>query len=403
MRILVQKFGGTSLATQENRQKAIKKIVEAKKKGFHPLVVVSAIGRAPEPYATDALLSIIKECRDCIDKRELDMLMSCGELISSVLIAGLLKKKRYHARALSGLQAGIFTDEHYGDAAIIHVNTEYVKRLLGEGIIPVIAGFQGATKNYDITTLGRGGSDTTAAAMAAALKAESLEIYTDVDGIKTFDPRIMAGSKVIPELTYEEVAEMAYEGAKVLHGRCVSLAWEYKVPLWVKNTFSNKQGSFISDKMPGDAFEKLRLVTSLANISNVALVSLDFSEIKNISALRLIAFKTLAEKGISLDLINICGDKLHFIVKENQLKAVHRIARDLKIPCRTKKGCAKLSVIGAGMRGTPGVMAKIQEALQSAGVKVLHSTDSHITISCLILKKDLKKAVSVLTEKFNIQ
>jgi aspartate kinase len=219
MKIIVQKFGGTSVSTQQRREMVADKIIDAVDKGYSPVVVVSAIGRKGDPYATDTLLSLINNSESHVSKREMDLLMSCGEIISAVVIGETLEKRKFKVKVLTGGQAGIITNNDYSDADIIKVQTNKIMDLAKEGIIPIVAGFQGATEDGDITTIGRGGSDVTGSVLGEALKAEFIEIYTDVDGIMTADPRIVPEAKVIDKISYNEVFQFADQGAKVIHPR----------------------------------------------------------------------------------------------------------------------------------------------------------------------------------------
>jgi aspartate kinase len=203
MRILVQKFGGTSVQSGEARAAAIEKVIAARKGGYSPVVVVSAIGRAGDPYATDTLIQFAREAAGCeINPRENDLLMSCGEIISAVIMAGAFEERGYTARAVTGWQAGIYTNDLFGNASYFEVDTARLYEMLNAGVIPIVTGFQGITRNGDVTTLGRGGSDTTAAILGSALRAEAIEIYTDVDGIMTADPRLLPEARVLPDVSY---------------------------------------------------------------------------------------------------------------------------------------------------------------------------------------------------------
>ena len=252
MKIKVMKFGGTSLRTPESRMQAALRVISAVEQGFSPVVVVSAIGRRGEPYATDTLVSFVKEIDPNVepDAREMDLLMSCGEILSSVVFAHTLKTLGHSAMALRGGQAGIRTDGEYGNARILEVNPLGLFEALKRGYIPVVCGFQGVwvqggLPGAELTTLGRGGSDTTATAVGAALGADAVEIFTDVDGVKTADPDFVPDAPTLAKVTYDEVAELAHLGARVLHPRATEIAMRYRVPLWVKNTFCEHEGTEI--------------------------------------------------------------------------------------------------------------------------------------------------------------
>ena len=248
MKIIVQKFGGTSVATAEARAAVVKKVNEAISNGYIPVVVVSAMGRKGAPYATDTLIGVLKEANPHVLPHELDLLMACGEIISSCVMAATLQANGIKAKALTGGQAGMVTDSNYGEAKIKNIRTGYLISLLEEGLVPVICGFQGETEDLsDITTLGRGGSDTSAAAFGAALNADLVEIYTDVDGVYNADPRVVPTATKMDEVSYQEVLEMASLGAGVLHPRSVELAEKFKMPLIVRSSYNNNEGTIIKE------------------------------------------------------------------------------------------------------------------------------------------------------------
>lgn len=237
MKKIVQKFGGSSLNTAEKREMVVKHIKKAIDNGYKPAVVVSAMGRLGEPYATDTLIQLASEIHPDIDKREKDLLMSCGEIISTIVLVQTLKKHNISAIALTGAQAGIYTDDNFGEAEIEKVIPEKVNKALMEGKIPVIAGFQGITADGDITTLGRGGSDTTASVIAAAIGALYIEIYTDVAGVMTADPGMVESARILEVVSYNEVCELAYQGARVIHPRAAEIAMAEGIPIKIKSTF----------------------------------------------------------------------------------------------------------------------------------------------------------------------
>lgn len=400
MRVVVQKFGGTSVATPESRNLVAQKIVNALDRGLSSCVVISAMGRKPMPYATDSLLELLKDSARP-DRRELDMLMACGENIACVVMAQHLRDLGYQARALTGLQAGILTDGEHGDARILSINPTRVRHTLQQGIIAVVAGFQGATAALETTTLGRGGSDTTAVAMGAALKADFVEIYTDVEGVLTADPRVYDQAQILNQINFEEMGELAGEGARVVHPRAVDLASEHNVPVWIKNTFSDGYGTFLSQVMPRDAFERTRVVTSVAHVTNLTQMVVECSP-QSLDRDRMRALGALAEARVNIDLSNACDERLYFIFRSERQQAAQTALDAQNLAYRTREKCAKLSVVGAGMRGTPGVLARVLKALVGSGVEVLHTTDSNITISCLVPEEQLATAVKALHEEFGL-
>ncbi|AUZ41384.1 aspartate kinase, partial [Bacillus sp. MBGLi79] len=243
MKIIVQKFGGTSVKDDRGRKLALSHIQEAVNEGYKAVVVVSAMGRKGDPYATDSLLDLLYGGQDTITEREQDMLLSCGETISSVVFASMLLENGIKAAALTGAQAGFLTDNNHTNAKILEMKPERLVSMLADHDAVVVAGFQGATAKGDITTIGRGGSDTSAAALGAALDAEFIDIYTDVEGVMTADPRIVEKAKPLPVITYTEICNLAYQGAKVIHPRAVEIAMQAKVPIRVRSTYSNETGT----------------------------------------------------------------------------------------------------------------------------------------------------------------
>lgn len=402
MKIVVQKFGGTSVATPESRDRIVEKVAEAINKGLSPVVVVSAMGRHPQPYATDSLLGLVSEYADFHCKRELDMAMACGEVLSVVLLSHYLRSRGYKAEGFDAYRAGIRANDNHGDGAILQIYPEEILESVRRGSIPVIAGFQGVNGRLEITTLGRGGSDTSAVAIGAALRAQVVEIYTDVDGVLTADPRVHAGASFLTEVDFEEMSELAGHGSKVVHPRAVDLAADYAVPVWVKNTFGERYGTFLSQVPQREAFEKLRLVTAVAHRSGLSQVTVTLPE-ENVGESAIQILETMATAGISLDLVNFAGSRMVFITPTQPGEAMARTALDkLGVPYEIRSGCAKISMVGAGMRGTPGVAFRAHRCLHAAGVPVYHSTDSNITISCLIPDAMLSKAVKAVHDEFEM-
>ena len=404
MKILVQKFGGSSVADTEKRNQVIDRIIEGRERGMDVAVILSAMGRSPAPYATDSLIKLIcdgTESDVCL--RDKDLLMSCGEVISCVVLAQMLRNRGIGAVALTGWQAGIITDDNHSEAKILYIDPQKIISVLKEGKVPIITGFQGITPAGHVTTLGRGGSDTSATAIGAALNAEAVEIFTDVEGVMSGNPNVLENPRTIPELHYMEAGEMSGEGAKVLHKRCIAPAEMYNIPLWVKSYTGKGPGTRVSHQMEKEAFERRRVVTSVVEVPDMAHIAVDLIDAPDRSLARLELLRSFREYGVSLDLINIVREKFYFIVREDKVMDVVGICKDFEFPVQIIHGCAKVSCVGIGMKGTPGVMAAIQEALASAGVNILHATDSHITISCLIRRKDLSRAVDALADKFSLR
>ncbi|WP_404459296.1 aspartate kinase [Oceanobacillus kapialis] len=402
MQIVVQKFGGTSVQSEENRQHVIKHIKDALMQEYKLVVVVSALGRKPDPYATDTLLSLIDYPAGQSSAREIDMLLSCGEVISSVVLSNELKKQHITSTALTGAQAGFITNDDFNHAKIKAVHPERILKELETHDVVVVAGFQGQTETGEITTIGRGGSDTTAAALGAALAAERIEIFTDVNGIMTADPRVVESARPLDVVTYTEICNLAYQGAKVVHPRAVEIAMQSKIPMRVRSTYSEEEGTLVTSSRLQEAGMDVteRLITGIAHISSITQIRVQTKE----EAYRLQSevFKAMAESGISVDFINISPTGVVYTVPDRHTeKAVH-ILKTLGFYPEITKNCAKVSAVGAGMTGVPGVASMIVQSLTDAGVQILQSADSHTTIWVLVHEEDLKAAVNALHDVFEL-
>lgn len=395
LKIIVQKFGGTSVSTKEKRKMVIEKVKSAIDLGYNPVVVVSAMGRKGDPYSTDSLLSLINNDVN-LNKQGTDLLMCCGELISSVVMSTELINKGIDAIPITGGQAGIITDDNYTKANLLEANGEKILSLISNGKIPVITGFQGMTEGGFFTTLGRGGSDTSAAIIGASLKAERIEIYTDVDGIMTADPRIVQNASVINVLNYDEVFQLADQGAKVIHPRAVEIAKNYNIPLYIKNTMNNSQGTIINSV--GDKNSN-RLVTSITSCDKrIQVIVKAENNKRNIQYNNIL--EKIAENNVSLDLINIFPEQQIFTISEEAKERVVSIFNKYNINHKLTSECSNIALIGSGMRGVPGVMAKIYKTLNDNNIEVLQTADSHMTIWCLIHTSNLSKAINALHSAF---
>ncbi|MFW5992163.1 MAG: aspartate kinase [Halanaerobiaceae bacterium] len=400
MKKIVQKFGGTSLDTSDKRLKAAKNIKCALDSDFSPIVIVSAMGRLGKPYATDTLLNLAKKIKPEIPAREKDLLMSCGEIISTVIMVQTLAEIGVEASALTGAQAGIETDANFGEAAVLNVNPERIYQLLKTGTVPIIAGFQGITEEGEITTLGRGGSDTTASIVAAAVQALFIEIYTDVEGVMTADPGLVEKARILDKVSYNEVCELAYQGARVLHPRAAEIAMENNIPIKVKSVFSENSGTVIHNfnmrKIKGD-----KPVTGVASRSNIVFVKITPDNPVEY-AKGLSSFNLLASSNISVDFINIRPEAISFVITEDKAQKVEDILSDHDYNYEIADTYVKVSVVGGGMTGRPGVMARIVDALSRENISIYQTTDSHTTISCLIKKEDEKRALNTLHDVFKL-
>ncbi|MEC5422639.1 aspartate kinase [Virgibacillus sp. C22-A2] len=402
MQILVQKFGGTSVQSEENREHVIKHVKNALMKKYKLVVVVSALGRKPDPYATDTLLGLVDFPANQNSNRELDMLLSCGEIISAVVLSNELQKKHINATTLTGAQAGFVTTEEFNKAKIKEVNPERILKEFEKNDVVVVAGFQGQTTTGEITTIGRGGSDTTAAALGAALQAERIEIFTDVNGIMTADPRVVDSARPLEIVTYTEICNLAYQGAKVIHPRAVEIAMQAKIPMRIRSTYTKDLGTLITTSRAQELGMdiKERMITGIAHISSVTQIRVQTKE--EAHRLQSEVFKAMAEAGISVDFINISPTGVVYTVPDAFSKKAVRILETLGFHPEITENCAKVSAVGAGMTGVPGVASRIVQALTDADVQILQSADSHTTIWVLVHDKDLRSAVNALHDVFEL-
>lgn len=397
MKILVQKFGGTSVSTDERRALVIDKILKAKKKGFSPIIVVSAMGRKGQPYATDTLLSLINEDFKKNNTLGMDLLMSCGEIISTVVMSNELSEKGLKPIPLTGGQAGIITDDNYNNASVLRVETERMLNLIKEDKIPVVAGFQGISEKGFITTLGRGGSDVTASLLGAALNAEEIQIYTDVDGIMTADPRIVSDAALIEKIDYNEVFQFADQGAKVIHPRAVEIAMKSNVKLVIKNTFNDCKGTVIGSIIQNSD----NIITGITSMDKRVQILVELNKNKGNENYRLLLNK-LGDSFISIDLINVFPNQKIFTIDKKDLESFKLIMSTLELFYSHLDDCTKIAVIGSRMRGIPGIMAKILNALVKEGIEVLQTADSHTTIWCLVETRNAERAINALHREFKL-
>lgn len=400
MKCIVHKFGGTSLKNEEVRELASEHVINAIKNDYKVVVVVSAIGRDGDPYATDTLLNLVGGSKTFVQKRELDLLMSCGELISSVIFTNLLASKGYKATALTGAQAGFRTNEEFSNAKIIDMKSDYLLKKLQDHDCIVVTGFQGESPTGELTTLGRGGSDTSATALGAAIQAEYVDIFTDVEGLMTADPRIVSNARPISAVTYNEICNMAYQGAKVIHPRAVEIAMSAKVPIRIRSTFSNSEGTLVMSSQKATKDIEERLITGIANVSKLSQIKVLAKD--NQYNIQSEVFKAMANEGISVDFININPLGVVYTVSEDNTDRAIRILEKMDYEPIVTRNCAKVSAVGAGMTGVPGVTAKIVEALATENIQILQSADSHTTIWVLVSEKDMEKAVNALHGVFKL-
>jgi aspartate kinase len=408
--LVVQKYGGSSVADADGIKRVAQRIVVTRKAGHSVVVVVSAMGDS-----TDELHDLARRVSPLPPARELDMLLTSGERISMALLAMAIANLGLSARSFTGSQAGVITDDVHGKARIIDVTPGRISGALADGAIPIVAGFQGVSAHgKDITTLGRGGSDTTAVALAAALEADVCEIYTDVDGIFTADPRIVPAARRIPAIKYEEMLEMAASGAKVLQLRCVEYARRYGVPIHVRSSFSNRPGTWVSDEpreAEGPGMEQA-IISGVAHDRSEAKVTV--LGVPDVVGQAAKIFRAIATAGINIDMIvqNISAattglTDISFTLPradgEAALAALRSVQEEIKYEdLLYDDRIGKVSLVGAGMRSHPGVTATFFGALAEAGVNIEMISTSEIRISVVVDENEVDAAVTATHRAFNL-
>jgi aspartate kinase len=347
--------------------------------------------------SSDSLLALLGPSHDGPNR---DLLLACGEMIASAVFAEMLVALGVPAQAMTGMQAGITTDDEYGDAEILEVSPEPIRTLLAHGIVPVVGGFQGGTRDGAITTLGRGGSDLTAVALGDALGAASVEIYTDVSGVMTGDPRRIAGAHPIDRVTQAEMVELAGNGARVMHHKAAELAHATKTPYVVKGLRSNV-GTTVDDDAPVDPARPVTGITIIPDVTFCRIIQGLTEEMERSDVDRDVLAR-VAERGISVDMVNVNDAGVFFIVDDEHADAIRPALADLNLALRMRPHCAKISVVGAGMRGTSGVIYRVVSTIADAGVEIIHSTDSNITISVLVPADQATRAEQALHDAFRL-
>ena len=399
MNLIVQKFGGTSVENPETLKIVAQKIIDCKEAGNEVVVVVSAMGSS-----TDELINLANELSETPSPREMDMLLSAGERITMSLLAMHLNNLGYESFSLTGSQAGITTTSRHGMAEIEDISGERVKEGIEEGKIVIVAGFQGVNKETkEITTLGRGGSDATAVALAAALDAEKCEIYTDVEGVFTADPRIVEKAKLIKEITYDEMLEMASSGAKVLMARSVEFGRRYNVPIIVKPTFSIGEGTIVKDNVMEQA-----IVSGVTH--NDKEIKFTLFGVPDQPGIAGKVFGPLSEAGVIVDMIvqNVSKDSktdISFTSPSEQKNDVETILDNLSSKLNAEgfdsdPDIARVSLIGAGMKAESGIASKMFSILGKNKINIAMISTSPIRISCVVSKIDMQKAIDSLHEEF---
>ena len=408
MGLIVQKYGGSSVADAEGLKRVASRIVATKKAGHQVAVVVSAMGDT-----TDELIDLAEQVTPMPNGRELDMLLTAGERISMALLAMAIGNLGHEARSFTGSQAGVLTTSTHGKARIIDVNPGRIVEALNDGAIAIVAGFQGINQDTnDVTTLGRGGSDTTAVALAAALDADVCEIYTDVDGVYTADPRIVPTAQKLDSVTYEEMLELAASGAKVLHLRCVEYARRYDLPIHVRSSFSNLEGTWVVKDHPEGANMEQAIIAGVAHDKSEAKITIVGVPDRTGVAARI--FQTIADADINIDMIvqNVSAaatglTDISFTLPKSDGPEATRILKDIQgeigfHSLQYDDQIGKLSLVGAGMRSHPGVTATFFACLADAGLNIEMISTSEIRISVIVREIDLEKGVKAAHTAFEL-
>ncbi|NYI45413.1 aspartate kinase [Nocardioides aromaticivorans] len=411
MGIVVQKYGGSSVADAAGIKRVAQRIVNTKKAGHQVVVVVSAMGDT-----TDELIDLANEVSPLPPARELDMLLTAGERISMAVLAMAIQNLGHEARSFTGSQAGVITDAEHGRAKIIDVTPGRIEAAIGEGAIAIVAGFQGVSQTTkDITTLGRGGSDTTAVALAVALEADVCEIYSDVDGIFTADPRIEPRARKVPRISYEETLEMAAQGAKILHLRCVEYARRYGMPIHVRSSFSEKEGTWVvkaEDVVQEEGSMEAAIITGVAHDRSQAKITVVGVPDKPGEAAAI--FRAVAEAQINIDMIvqNVSAaatslTDISFTLPRGEgqtaMTALSRLQETVGFDSlQYDDSVGKVSIVGAGMSSSPGISARFFEALSEAGVNIEMISTSEIRVSVVVAETQVEAAVNAAHAAFDL-
>jgi len=403
MALIVQKYGGSSVADAEKIKNVARRIARARDEGNQVVVVVSAMGDT-----TDELIELAYQISENPDNRELDVLLSTGEVVSSTLLAMSLHVMGYPAISLSGAQAGIRTDSAYSRARILQIEPKRVVRELEKGNIVIVAGFQGMTEDMDVTTLGRGGSDTTAVALAATLGAEVCQIYTDVEGVYSADPRLVPEAECLDEIHYEEMLELATYGAEVLHPRAVELGELFHIPILVASSFTDNPGTLIHGGVSMEVRNKVRSIAHNLNRGKITVVG-----VPDRPGIAATIFEPLAKAGVSVDTIvqnaSMQGiTDLTFTVFRSDLARAMEVVKPIATQigareCASDDRLGEVSIIGTGMQNTPGFAARMFSTLSEKNINIQLITTSEIRITCIINADEVKEAVRALHRAFEIE
>jgi aspartate kinase len=391
------KFGGTSVATERGRASLRERVRQVVAEGGSPVVVVSAMGRAGAPYATDTLLALVEGCDDPYSR---DLVASVGEVVSACVVAHELSCEGVPARPLTGADAGIVTDGVAGDATITEIYPELLSATIAEGLVPVVAGFQGMGPDGSLVTLGRGGSDTTACALGVALGADVVEIYTDVDGVMSADPRACENAAVLTTIRADELFQLARHGSRVVHTPAAELALASGLDLRVRNTFTAADGTLVVADIAGWRPDAVATAISHADAVVRFVVSLSSGTDGVSTPSQAHIYRSMAAAGVSLDMFTPFGTSMAFSVSGKDRERAEQVLRSVDAAYQETRDLSKVTLVGAGMHGVPGVMAQLAEALADAGIDVLQTADSHSTISVLVRGPSRTAAVAALHDAF---
>ncbi|HCO79335.1 MULTISPECIES: aspartate kinase [Bacillus] len=402
MGLIVQKFGGTSVGSTEKIRNVAERVIAEREAGNDVVVVVSAMGKS-----TDVLVDLAKELTDDPSKREMDMLLTTGEQVTISLLAMALQAKGYDAISFTGWQAGMKTEKVHGNARIVDIDEARIKEELSAGKVVVVAGFQGIADDLHITTLGRGGSDTTAVALAAALKADKCDIYTDVPGVFTTDPRYVPSARKLAGISYDEMLELANLGAGVLHPRAVEFAKNYQIPLEVRSSIENESGTLIEEESSMEQNLVVRGIAFEDQMTRVTVCGLS-SGLTTLSTI----FTTLAKQNINVDIIiqsvtSTNQTSISFSVKTDDLSKTVEVLEEYKgalgyEQIETESKLAKVSIVGSGMVSNPGVAAEMFAVLAQKDIQVKMVSTSEIKVSTVVDREDMVKAVEALHDAFEL-
>lgn len=402
MELIVQKFGGTSVGSTEKIRNVAERVIAEREAGNDVVVVVSAMGKS-----TDVLVDLAKELTDDPSKREMDMLLTTGEQVTISLLAMALQAKGYDAISFTGWQAGMKTEKVHGNARIVDIDEARIKEELSVGKVVVVAGFQGIADDLHITTLGRGGSDTTAVALAAALKADKCDIYTDVPGVFTTDPRYVPSARKLAGISYDEMLELANLGAGVLHPRAVEFAKNYQIPLEVRSSIENESGTLIEEESSMEQNLVVRGIAFEDQMTRVTVCGLS-SGLTTLSTI----FTTLAKQNINVDIIiqsvtSTNQTSISFSVKTDDLSKTVEVLEEYKgalgyEQIETESKLAKVSIVGSGMVSNPGVAAEMFAVLAQKDIQVKMVSTSEIKVSTVVDREDMVKAVEALHDAFEL-